>query len=113
MRRSFERRGTHYRTDVERLHRSDVTALRSVTPKKGIRLHRPRFLDAVETTELDGIPITTVAQTLLDVAAPAYRLNMGKLLHEAIVRELFDLNGFRECWRAVRVLPWRGASPRH
>jgi hypothetical protein len=42
---------------------------------------------------VDGIPITTVAQTLLDVAAPAYRLNMGKLLHEAIVLELFDLNG--------------------
>jgi hypothetical protein len=74
-------------------YRIDVTAPRSIKPKKGIRLHRPLSLDAVETTELDGIPITTVAQTLLDVAAPAYRLNMGKLLHEAIVLELFDLNG--------------------
>jgi predicted transcriptional regulator of viral defense system len=72
--------------------RIDVIAPRSIKPKKGIRLHRPLSLDAVETTELDGIPITTVAQTLLDVAAPAYRLNMGKLLHEAIVTELFDLN---------------------
>jgi hypothetical protein len=74
-------------------HRIDVTAPRSIKPKKGIRLHRPLSLDALETTIVDGIPITTVAQTLLDVAAPAYRLNMGKLLHEAIVLELFDLNG--------------------
>jgi hypothetical protein len=72
--------------------RIDVIAPRSIKSKPGIRLHRPRSLDAVETTELDGIPITTVAQTLLDVAAPAYRLNMGKLLHQAIVLELFDLN---------------------
>jgi hypothetical protein len=71
-------------------HRIDVIAPRSVKPKDGIRLHRPRSLDAVETTELDGIPITTAAQTLLDVAAPAYRLDMGKLLHRAIVAELFD-----------------------
>lgn len=72
-------------------YRIDVTVPRSIKPKKGIRLHRPRDLDAIETTELDGIPITTVAQTLLDVAAPGYRLNMGKLLHQAIVSELFDL----------------------
>jgi hypothetical protein len=74
-------------------YRVDVTAPRSIKPKKGIRLHRPRSLDDVETTVLDGIPITTVAQTLLDVAAPVHRMNMGKLLHEAIVQELFDLDG--------------------
>jgi hypothetical protein len=74
-------------------YRVDVTAPRSIKPKKGIRLHRPRSLDDVETTVLDGIPITTVAQTLLDVAAPVHGMNMGKLLHEAIVQELFDLDG--------------------
>jgi predicted transcriptional regulator of viral defense system len=71
-------------------YRIDVTAPRSIKPKKGIRLHRPLCLDDLDTTELDGIPITTVAQTLVDVAAPAYRLNMGKLVHESIVNELFD-----------------------
>lgn len=73
-------------------YRIDVTAPRSIKPKKGIRLHRPRSLGDVETTELDGIPITTVAQTLLDVAAPVHRMNVGKLLHQAIVNEQFDLN---------------------
>jgi hypothetical protein len=72
-------------------YRIDVTAPRSIKPKKGIRLHRPRSLDDVETTELEGIPITTVAQTLLDVAAPVHGMNMGKLLHEAIGQQQFDL----------------------
>jgi Protein of unknown function (DUF559) len=86
-------------------YRVDVTAPRSIKPKKGIRLHRPRSFDDVETTELDGIPITTVAQTLLDVAAPVHRVNIGKLLHEAIVNELFDLNAI------ARVLARNPTAP--
>jgi hypothetical protein len=68
-------------------YRIDVIAPRSIKPKPGIRLHRPLCLDALDTTELDGIPITSVAQTLLDVAAPAHRLDIGKLIHNAIVAE--------------------------
>jgi hypothetical protein len=86
-------------------HRIDVTAQRSIKPKPGIRLHRPLSLDAVEFTEADGIPITTVAQTLLDVAAPAYRLNVGKLVHEAIVAELFDMHAI------ARVLARNPGAP--
>jgi hypothetical protein len=86
-------------------YRIDITAPRSIKPKKGIRLHRPLSLDDLETTEVGGIPITTVAQTLLDVAAPAYRLNMGKLLHESIVQELFDLNAI------ARVLARNPTAP--
>jgi predicted transcriptional regulator of viral defense system len=53
--------------------RIDVTAPRSVKPKPGIRLHRPLSLDALDTTIVEGIPVTSVAQTLLDLAAPAWR----------------------------------------
>ena len=98
--RTYEltRRGTH---------RIDVTAPRSIKPKDGIRLHRPLSLDALDTTIVDGIPITTVAQTLLDVAAPSYRLNMGKLLHEAAVQELLDM---RAIWSVLARNPHaRGA----
>jgi uncharacterized protein DUF559 len=83
-------------------YRIDVTAPRSIKPKPGIRLHRPLTLDALDTTEVDGIPITSVAQTLLDVAAPAYRLNMGKLLHEAAVQELLDM---RAIWEVLARQP--------
>ena len=52
--------------------------------------------------ELDGIPITSVAQTLLDVAAPNYRLNVGRLLHEAAVQELLDM---RAVWAVLARQP--------
>ena len=83
-------------------YRIDVTAPRSIKPKRGIRLHRPRALDALDTTILDEIPITTVAQTLLDVAAPAYRLNIARLLHEAAVQELLDM---RAIWEVLARQP--------
>jgi len=83
-------------------YRIDVVAPRSIKPKKGIRLHRPLSLDALDTTFVDGIPITSVAQTLLDVAAPAYRVNVAKLLHEAAVRELLDM---RAVWAVLARQP--------
>jgi hypothetical protein len=83
-------------------YRIDVIAPRSIKPKPGIRLHRPLCLDALDTTELDGIPITSVAQTLLDVAAPAHRLDIGKLIHNAIVAELFDM---RAMWKVLARSP--------
>jgi hypothetical protein len=83
-------------------YRIDVTAPRSIKPKKGIRLHRPLSLDALDTTIIDGIPITTVAQTLLDVSAPKHRLNVGKLLHEAAVQELLDM---RAIWEVLALQP--------
>ena len=49
----------------------DVTAPRSRDGVPGIRLHRSRSLDARDTTTHEGIPITTIARTLLDLAATA------------------------------------------
>lgn len=83
-------------------YRIDVIAPRSIKPKKGIRLHRPRCLEVLDTALVDGIPITSVAQTLLDVAVPSYRLNVGKLLHEAAVQELLDM---RAIWAVLARQP--------
>jgi hypothetical protein len=83
-------------------YKIDVIAPRSIKPKPGIRLHRPLSLDALDTTELDGIPITTVAQTLLDAATPAYGLNIGKLVHEAEVQQLLDM---RAIWAVLARQP--------
>jgi len=47
----------------------DVTAPVTRAGRPGIRLHRARSLDARDTTRHEGIPITTVPRTLLDLAA--------------------------------------------
>ena len=57
------------RTDQTRI---DVTAPRGRHGAPGIRLHRSRSLDAQDTTHHEGIPITTVSRTLLDLAAHAH-----------------------------------------
>ena len=93
-------------------YRIEVIAPRSVNRKDDIRLHRPTFLDARDTTEVDGIPITTVARTLLDCADPALRIDIGDLLHQAGVQHVLDM---REIWgvlarnpghRGARRLDW-------
>src|SRR4051794_25359159 len=88
-------------------YRIDISAPRSIKPKPGIRLHRPRCLDDLDVTELDGIPITSVAQTLLDMADPAYGRDVGALIHAAIVEEVIDA---REVWALLARSPGaRGA----
>jgi hypothetical protein len=49
--------------------RVDVSVPRARRQRAGIRLHRPRALDAQDTTVLRGIPITTVSRTLTDLPA--------------------------------------------
>jgi hypothetical protein len=54
------------RTDQTRI---DVTAPRGCHGAPGIRLHRSRSLDARDTTSHEAVAITTIARTLLDLAA--------------------------------------------
>ena len=62
----------------------DVTVPdRSARTRPGIRIHRPRVLPADEVTRLAGLPITTPARTLLDLAATGLR---GRGLEAALDR---------------------------
>ena len=47
----------------------DVTTTRRLRRRQGIRVHRTRCLDARDITRRHGIPLTTPARTLLDLAA--------------------------------------------
>ena len=67
-----------------------VTAPASRAGVRGIRLHRTRSLDARETTTHRGIPITTLARTLLDLAATAPRSRLEHALGQALRNELYD-----------------------
>ena len=68
----------------------DVTAPRSRQGVPGIRLHTSRSLDAQDTTRHEGIPITTVHRTLLDLAATARDDQLERALAQAMYLQLYD-----------------------
>jgi len=69
--------------------RPHVTVPRWKRPQVGITWHISP-LPPDEVTRLDGIPITTVARTLLDLAVVLDRHRLAKAINEAEVRGLSD-----------------------
>jgi hypothetical protein len=70
--------------------RIDVTAPATRHGVPGIRLHRTRSLDAQDTTTHEGIPITTVHRTLLDLAATTRADQLENALAQAMHLQLYD-----------------------
>ena len=70
--------------------RIDVTVRRARDANATIRLHRSRSLDARDTTTHQGIPITSVARTLLDLAATVRRDRLERALAQAQRLDLYD-----------------------
>jgi hypothetical protein len=70
--------------------RIDVTAPATRHGVPGTRLHRTRSLDAQDTTSHEGIPITTVHRTLLDLAATARSDQLENALAQAMHLQLYD-----------------------
>lgn len=54
-------------------------------------VHRAHNLAAVERASLDGIPLTSVARTLVDVASSAGRPALERALDDVVVRRLLTL----------------------
>ncbi len=78
-------------------------------PQRGIRLHRTRALADDEITTLRGLPITTPARTLLDLAAT--RLPR-KQLETALDRaELIHRLDFTELHQLLERYPTRPGTP--
>src|SRR5262245_16216333 len=61
----------------------DVTAARSREGTPGIRLHSARALGRHDTTTHEGMPITSVARTLLDLAASVRPDRLERALAQA------------------------------
>jgi very-short-patch-repair endonuclease len=72
----------------------DVTvATRAGRPKRpGIDLHCVRRLDGADVTALDGIPITTVARTLVDLCAVVPNRMIERALEQSYVLQLITPN---------------------
>jgi predicted transcriptional regulator of viral defense system len=82
----------------------DVTAPRGRqgSPRRvGIRLHRCRLEDS-EWTRRDGIPVTTVARTLFDLAETAGADQLGRLWEEGDKLHLLVLDDVAEVYERRR-----------
>lgn len=61
-----------------------------------IQIHRTRDLPADEVTVVDGIPVTTVARTICDLAAVLGRRPLERVLEQAHRSEMLDLRAVRQ-----------------
>lgn len=59
--------------------------------RERIRLHRSSIFDADDVTTRRGIPVTTIARTLLDVAAAFTAPALARTVEQTEIRRLFDL----------------------
>ena len=69
----------------------DVSSPRNARRREGIRPHRIASLTARHCSRHDGVPCTTIARTLLDLAATSRAHTVTKAVKEAEFRRLFDL----------------------
>jgi hypothetical protein len=63
--------------------------------RRGIRVHRSGRLSPAEVTVQEGIPVTTVARTLLDYADVASQPSLKRAIDESEYRRRFDLRAVR------------------
>jgi hypothetical protein len=69
----------------------DVTAPRTRRGRRGIDLHRARNLDAADRTTRNGIPVTTVARTLIDLAEVIPFAQLERAFERADRAEMLDV----------------------
>jgi very-short-patch-repair endonuclease len=76
----------------------EVTASRGCKPKPGITVHRSRVLREADRTVVDGIPATSVARTVVDMADVLSDERLAKAIHRAEILRVFDLRALeRAC----------------
>ncbi len=64
---------------------------------KGVTVHRCRSIHPEDVTRIDGLPLTALSRTLLDVAEVEGERVVAKALEEADRRELLDPLAIRAC----------------
>jgi len=80
----------------------DVTTTANRRDEPGIWAHRTRVLDAQDITTVDGIPVTTVARTLVDLAGVVPRDHLAKAIKETDRQRTFDLTAVQAALARTR-----------
>ena len=84
----------------------EVTAPRTREARAGLTVHTTRCLTAADRGVVEAIPVTSVARTIVDLAELLGDAWLGRAIHEAEVRRLFDLRAVEE---ALGRVPAAGA----
>lgn len=88
----------------------DVTVERRARDQTGIRVHNTRVLDADDVTTVSGIPVTTVARTLVDLAGIVPRDHLAKAIKETDRQQTFDLHAIHDAMARTRGRRGPGAT---
>lgn len=79
-----------------------VSGPRSLEGRSGVVVHRPRRLLPADVMLVDGIPVTSVARTLLDLSVTDSVDRVGGWINEAGIQRVFDR---REAWSVCERYP--------
>jgi very-short-patch-repair endonuclease len=85
-----------------------TTTCRGRSRQPGIDVRHARTLDARDVTTVDGIPVTTVARTLVDLPGVVPREHVAKALREAEHLRVADLVEIEDALRRTRTRRGRG-----
>ena len=82
--------------------RIDVSTPAERRSTRRIRVHGRRRLDPQDVTTLDGIPVTTVSRTLVDLAVIVAADALHKALSEAERQRILDVKGIEQALGRLR-----------
>jgi very-short-patch-repair endonuclease len=88
----------------------ELTTLNHYRARRGIRIRRTRDLPATDITQEDGFQVTTVARTLIDLAAVLSEENLAYAVESAWRKSLITLPELRERLEARRASGLDGAA---
>lgn len=88
--------------------RIDVTTTGDQRSTRDLRVHQTKVLTDEDATVVDGIPTTTVARTLLDLAEAVSLQELAAALSEAERRDLLDAHALRDVMERTRGRRGRG-----
>jgi very-short-patch-repair endonuclease len=70
-----------------------TVAARNVAPRRGVRRHRISAFARGEVTKMRGIPVTSIARTICDLAATERRKDVEAAFQEALYRDIVTPDG--------------------
>jgi very-short-patch-repair endonuclease len=98
------RAGAELQGLVRSAPRFEVTVAHGRQSRDGIVVHRSRLIHDEDRDQVRGIPVTSVARTLVDLADVLSEDRLADAVHEAEVQRRFDL---RAVERTLKRLPGR------